>query len=71
MKNIGVAAELYQIMKDDARKAEAENERNLSAKSIGKEILYTERLWAFELGLEHAGVLDEVKEEWSKRYGHD
>lgn len=33
MKNIGVAAELYQIMKDDVRKAEAENERNLSAKA--------------------------------------
>ena len=71
MKDIGAAAIYYELMKNDVRKAEAENENRPTLKAVNKEIMHRERLKAFEIGLEYAGILEEVKEEWSKRYGHD
>ena len=71
MKDIGLAAEHYQIMKESLRKAQNDCEESPTIARIHEETIAKEKLWVFETGLDCAGILEEVEEEWRKRHEHN
>ena len=70
MKDVGLAAVYYQRMREDLLKVRAECDETPTPRLIMKEGAYEDKLCAFRLGLECAGILEEVEEEWRKRYGN-
>lgn len=71
MKDIGLATVHYERMKEELKRAQEECEKALTIANITRECACDDKLWAFKLGLECAGILEEVEEEWRKRHEHD
>lgn len=68
MKNIRVAARHYQIMLENQKRAQEECKRMPNLKNIKDETIASKVLWAFQLGLECAGILEKVEKEWRNHY---